>query len=55
MTGRLMKNWRQPSILPGFGLTLGYTITYLTLIILIPLAALVVRTASLGWADFSPS
>ncbi|WP_037072859.1 sulfate ABC transporter permease subunit CysT [Rhizobium sp. PDO1-076] len=52
MTGRLMKNWRQPSILPGFGLTLGYTITYLTLIILIPLAALVVRTASLGWADF---
>ncbi|UJW76786.1 sulfate ABC transporter permease subunit CysT [Rhizobium sp. SL42] len=47
-----MKNWRQPSILPGFGLTLGYTITYLTLIILIPLAALVVRTASLGWADF---
>jgi sulfate transport system permease protein len=52
MTGQLMKNWRQPSILPGFGLTLGYTITYLTLIILIPLAALVLRTASLGWADF---
>ncbi len=47
-----MKNWRQPSILPGFGLTLGYTITYLTLIILIPLAALVFRTASLGWTDF---
>ncbi len=47
-----MKNWRQPSILPGFGLTLGYTITYLTLIILIPLAALVLRTASLGWTDF---
>ncbi|CAH0339898.1 sulfate ABC transporter permease subunit CysT [Rhizobium sp. CECT 9324] len=52
MTGQLMKNWRQPSILPGFGLTLGYTITYLTLIILIPLAALVLRTASLGWTDF---
>lgn len=52
MTGRLMKNWRQPSILPGFGLTLGYTITYLTLIILIPLAALIIRTASLGWSDF---
>ncbi len=31
--------WRQPSILPGFGLTLGYTLVYLTLIILIPLAA----------------
>ncbi len=47
-----MKNWRQPSILPGFGLTLGYTIFYLTAIILIPLAALVWRSASLGWGEF---
>ncbi|MCO6177419.1 MULTISPECIES: sulfate ABC transporter permease subunit CysT [Ciceribacter] len=47
-----MKNWRQPSILPGFGLTLGYTIFYLTAIILIPLAALVWRSASLGWDEF---
>lgn len=47
-----MKNWRQPSILPGFGLTLGYTIFYLTVIILIPLAALVWRSASLGWDEF---
>ncbi|WP_284728030.1 MULTISPECIES: sulfate ABC transporter permease subunit CysT [Alphaproteobacteria] len=47
-----MKNWRQPSILPGFGLTLGYTIFYLTAIILIPLAGLVWYSASLGWAEF---
>ncbi len=47
-----MKNWRQPSILPGFGLTLGYTIFYLTVIILIPLAALVWRSAELGWQEF---
>jgi len=47
-----MKNWRQPSILPGFGLTLGYTIFYLTAIILIPLVGLVWRSASLGWAEF---
>ena len=47
-----MKNWRQPSILPGFGLTLGYTIFYLTVIILIPLVGLVWRSASLGWAEF---
>ena len=47
-----MGNWRQPSILPGFGLTLGYTIFYLTAIILIPLVGLVWRSASLGWAEF---
>ncbi|MCJ7996373.1 sulfate ABC transporter permease subunit CysT [Rhizobium cremeum] len=47
-----MKNWRQPSILPGFGLTLGYTIFYLTVIILIPLAALIWRSAELGWQEF---
>lgn len=44
--------WRQSSVLPGFGLTLGYTITYLFLIILIPLAGLVWSTAKLGLADF---
>jgi sulfate transport system permease protein len=48
----MMKNWRQPSILPGFGLTLGYTIFYLTVIILIPLVGLVWRSASLGWEEF---
>lgn len=52
MTGTFMKNWRQPSILPGFGLTLGYTIFYLTVIILIPLAALIWRSAELGWQEF---
>ena len=51
-TGQMMKNWRQPSILPGFGLTLGYTIFYLTVIILIPLVGLVWRSASLGWEEF---
>ncbi|NML74445.1 sulfate ABC transporter permease subunit CysT [Rhizobium sp. S-51] len=51
-TGTFMKNWRQPSILPGFGLTLGYTIFYLTVIILIPLAALIWRSTALGWREF---
>lgn len=46
------RKWRQSSVLPGFGLTLGYTITYLFLIILIPLAGLVWSTAKLGFADF---
>ena len=44
--------WRQSSVLPGFGLTLGYTVAYLFLIILIPLAGLVWSTASLGFSDF---
>ncbi|MGV8936254.1 MAG: sulfate ABC transporter permease subunit CysT [Allorhizobium sp.] len=44
--------WRQPSVIPGFGLTLGYTIFYLTIIILIPLAGLVWKTSSLGWTEF---
>jgi sulfate transport system permease protein len=42
---------RKPSVLPGFGLTLGFALTYLSLIVLIPLAALVLRTAELGWPE----
>ncbi|MCL6706331.1 sulfate ABC transporter permease subunit CysT [Pseudomonas sp. R2.Fl] len=44
--------WRQTSVIPGFGLTLGYTLTYLVLIILIPLAGLVWNTAALGFDQF---
>jgi sulfate transport system permease protein len=43
---------RQPSVIPGFGLALGFTLTYLSLIVLIPLTGLVWRTASLGWSGF---
>lgn len=48
-----MPRLRQHSVIPGFGLTLGYTISYLSLIVLIPLAALVVRGANQPWAQFS--
>lgn len=44
---------RQYSVVPGFGLTLGYTVSYLSLIVLIPLSALVVKGASQPWAQFS--
>lgn len=40
------------SVLPGFGMTMGYTVLYLSLIVLIPLAALVIKTGSLGWSGF---
>jgi sulfate transport system permease protein len=39
-------------VLPGFGLTLGYTVLYLSLIVLIPLTALVAKTLTMGWAEF---
>ena len=45
-------SWRRRSVLPGFNLTLGYTLVYLSLIVLIPLAGLAIRTASLGWNEF---
>ncbi len=44
--------FRQPSVIPGFRLTLGFTLVYLVLIILVPLSGLVWRSAALGWADF---
>ncbi len=44
--------FRKPSVIPGFGLTLGFSLAYLTLIILIPLSGLAWRSAALGWADF---
>ena len=39
-------------VLPGFKLTLGYTLTYLSLLILIPLAAVFIKSAELTWAEF---
>jgi len=45
-------SFRQPSILPGFGLTLGFSTFFLSAIVLVPLAALVMKTATMGWSDF---
>ena len=39
-------------VLPGFGLTMGFTLTYLSLLVLIPLAGLLVMTARLSWTEF---
>jgi sulfate/thiosulfate transport system permease protein len=43
---------RKPSVLPGFGLTLGFTVLYLSLIVLIPLAGLFLKSFSIGWDEF---
>jgi sulfate transport system permease protein len=39
-------------VIPGFGLTLGYTVMYLSLIVLIPLSATFVRSFGAGWGHF---
>ena len=39
-------------VLPGFGLTMGYTLFYLSIIVLIPLSALLFKTFSLTWEQF---
>jgi sulfate transport system permease protein len=43
---------KKRSLLPGFGLAMGWTIFYLCLIILIPLSMILVKSASLGWLGF---
>src|SRR5512147_1945781 len=40
---------KRHSVLPGFGLTLGFSLFYLCLVVLIPLAALALKAASFGW------
>ena len=41
---------KRTSILPGFGLTMGFTLTYLGLVVLIPLSTLYLKMAGLDWA-----
>jgi sulfate transport system permease protein len=43
---------KQPSIIPGFGMAIGFTILYLTLIVIIPLSGLFVKTAAMNWNAF---
>jgi sulfate transport system permease protein len=45
-------SFKKRSVLPGFGLTLGYTLFYLSIIVLIPVGALFLRTTDLTWSEF---
>ncbi len=40
------------SILPGFGMSLGFTVFYLSIIVLIPLAGVFIKTSGLSWEQF---
>jgi sulfate transport system permease protein len=44
--------FREPSIIPGFRLTFGFTIFYLMLIVIVPILGLYVKTFELDWASF---
>ena len=50
--GSFFNPTRQTRVLPGFGLSLGYTLVYLSLLVLIPLSVVFVKSASLGWSEF---
>lgn len=39
-------------VLPGFGLSLGFTLAYLSLIVLIPLSAVFIKSLGIGWDGF---
>lgn len=47
-----MKNKPNKNTLPGFNLSLGYAVLYLSLIVLIPLSAIFFKAFTLSWADF---
>ena len=48
----MKRAFRAHSILPGFDLTMGFTVFYLSLIVLIPLGATFLKTFSAGWGHF---
>jgi sulfate/thiosulfate transport system permease protein len=48
----LQRQKKKESILPGFGLSLGFTMFYASILVLFPLAMIFLNTASMGWSDF---
>ena len=48
----LSGSWRRKNALPGFRLSLGFTLFYLSIVVLIPLAALIIRPWELGFGGF---
>ncbi len=52
MLASFKKPLKKPSVLPGFGLTLGFSVAYLSVIVLIPFAALAFKASGVGLAGF---
>ena len=47
-----MPRWKHHSVLPGFGVTMGLTLSYLSLLVLIPLGALFLKAGGMSWERF---
>jgi sulfate/thiosulfate transport system permease protein len=47
-----LSTFKRHSVLPGFNVALGFTLVYLSLIVLIPLSAAFIRTSALTWPEF---
>jgi sulfate transport system permease protein len=47
-----MSSAKSRRVLPGFGLSMGVTLSYLSLIVLIPLSAVFIKSSGLGWSEF---
>jgi len=43
---------KQPSVIPGFGITMGFSLLYLSLLILLPVSMVFINTSSIGWETF---
>ncbi|MEK3723414.1 sulfate ABC transporter permease subunit CysT [Paenibacillus sp. FSL H8-0034] len=48
----MASKWKERSVLPGFGLSMGFTVLYLSLIVLFPLSAIFIKTSGLSWMQF---
>lgn len=48
----MLKRWKERSILPGFGLSMGFTVLYLSLLVLFPLAGVFLKSFELSWSEF---
>lgn len=48
----LFKSQNNPRVIPGFGITMGFSLFYMSVIVLIPLAALFFKTFELSWGEF---
>jgi len=43
---------KKKNVIPGFGISLGFTMLYASILVLFPLAMVFFNTASMGWGDF---
>ncbi len=49
----MKRPWKKRSVIPGFGLAMGFTLLYLSLIVLIPLAGTFLKTTQVSWGQFT--